>query len=194
MSGDILTEHKSDDHESSSALGKPKSDLADTNKLVVLNHFRALEDGDLEGALTAFTPDLINHRVEPGSPPGRAGLAATLGVVLRCFPSAVWRVESIVADSELVAAMLVIEGSAHGVIMGVQADGQQVTWRHTHWFRMSGGKVVEHDAIRDDRGLLRQLGMNVRGSLPGGLGGGFGTVDTGLADPKVTHAATVATR
>ncbi|WP_322758978.1 ester cyclase [Frankia sp. Cr2] len=150
---------------------------AAANKSVVINHFRALERGDLEGALTAFTPNLINHRVEPGSPPGRAGLAATLGVVLQCFPSAVWRVENIVADSELVAAVLVIEGTAHGVIMGVQAKGQQVTWRHTHWFRMSGGKVVEHDAIRDDRGLLRQLGMNVRGPHPGGLGGGFSGVN-----------------
>ncbi len=151
--------------------------LIEANKLAVLDHFQALEGGNLESALAAFTPDVINHRMEPGSPPGRAGLAATLGVVLQCFPSAVWRVESIVADSELVAAMVVIEGEAHGVIMGVRASGQRVTWRHTHWFRMSGGKIVGHDAIRDDRGLLRQLGMNVHGPNPGGLGGGFGDVN-----------------
>ncbi len=79
--------------------------------------------------------------------------------------------------------MLVIEGAAHGVIMGMQAGGQQVTWRHSHWFRISAGKIVEHDAIRDDRGLLRQLGMNVRGPHPGGLGGGF-TAGSGETAPR----------
>ncbi len=159
--------------------------LAETNRLTIINHFQALENGDLEGALTAFAPDMVNHRMEPGSPPGRAGLAATLGVVLRCFPAAAWRLESIVADSELVASMIVIEGTAHGVIMGVRAAGQRVAWRHTHWFRMSGGKVVEHDAIRDDRGLLRQLGMNVRGPHPGGLGGGLGSAEKGATGSGV---------
>jgi steroid delta-isomerase-like uncharacterized protein len=143
------------------------------NRQAVLNHFRALEHGDVDAALIAFAPDIVNHRMEPGSSPGRAGLAQTLAVVLDCFPSATWRVESIVADAECVAAHLVVEGEAHGVIMGVRARGQRVAWRHIHWFRMSDGTIVEHDAIRDDRGLLRQLGMTVRGPHPGGLGGGL---------------------
>ncbi len=149
------------------------ADIAERNRQAVLDHFRALERGDLDAALADFDPTMVNHRIEPGSAPGRAGLAQTLSVVLACFPAATWHVESIVADAELVAAHLMVEGDAHGVIMGVQATGQRVTWRHIHWFRMSNGTIIEHDAIRDDRGLLRQLGMNVRGPHPGGLGGGL---------------------
>jgi steroid delta-isomerase-like uncharacterized protein len=124
--------------------------------------------------MNAFAPDLVNHRAEPGSLPGRDGLAQTLAVVLECFPNATWRVESVLADTDAVAVKLTIVGTAHGVIMGVRANGQRVAWRHIHWFRMRAGRVTEHDAIRDDRGLLRQLGMNVRGPVPGGLGGGIG--------------------
>ncbi|SBW18683.1 hypothetical protein FDG2_0769 [Candidatus Protofrankia californiensis] len=170
----------------------PDADKRVANRQTILDHFRALERGDVRGALATFAPDMINHRMEPGSAPGRDGLAQTLAIVLQCFPSATWHVESIVADAENVVAKLVVEGEAHEVIMGVRAVGQRVTWRHIHWFRMSDGKIVEHDAIRDDRGLLRQLGMNVRGPHPGGLGGGLpggnGAVrsDTGDRDPALT--------
>ncbi len=170
----------------------PDADKRVANRQTILDHFRALERGDVHGALAAFAPDMINHRMEPGSAPGRDGLAQTLAIVLQCFPAATWHVESIVTDAENVVAKLVVEGEAHEMIMGVRAVGQRVAWRHIHWFRMSDGKIVEHDAIRDDRGLLRQLGMNVRGPHPGGLGGGLpggnGAVrsDTGDRDPALT--------
>ncbi|MGF7237284.1 MAG: ester cyclase [Frankia sp.] len=149
---------------------------AQANQLTILEHFLALEAGDLDRALAAFAPDLENHRIEPGSAPGRAGLRQTLGRVLECFPAATWTVEGLVADEETVSARIVVEGDAHGVIMGVRAEGQRVRWRHVHTFGMCDGVVVSHDAIRDDRGLLRQLGFPVKGPEPGGLGGGVAPV------------------
>ncbi len=35
--------------------------------------------------------------------------------------------------------------------------GRQVTWTQTHIFRAGGGRLTEHWAVRDDRGLLGQL-------------------------------------
>lgn len=148
-------------------------DIATINKQVIERHFSALQAGDVELALTAFAADLHNHRLEPGSPPGRAGLQRTLSVVLECFPAATWNIEWMVADDATVCAGIVVEGPAHEVIMGVRADGQHVRWRHVHKFGMADGRVVSHDAIRDDRGLLRQLGFPVHGKESGGLGGGI---------------------
>jgi predicted ester cyclase/quinol monooxygenase YgiN len=148
--------------------------VAEANERTVVEHFRALEAGDVDRALAAFAPDVVNHRIEPGSPPGRAGLHQTLTVVLASFPAATWTVEGIVAGVAEVTARVLVEGEAHGVIMGVRARNQRVRWRHTHTFGMKDGQVVFHDAIRDDRGLLRQLGFPVKGPELGGLGGGFG--------------------
>ncbi|WP_250280893.1 MULTISPECIES: ester cyclase [unclassified Frankia] len=188
----VLHVEKEDPEISSERAESAVDRRVEANRRTILEHFRSLERGDVDAAVSAFAPDMVNHRLQPGSPPGRDGLAQTLAVVLRAFPTATWTVESIVADTENVVAKLAVEGEAQDVIMGVRAAGQRVTWRHIHWFRISDGTVVEHDAIRDDRGLLRQLGVGTGGTHSGGLGvslpGGTRTLqpDTGDRDPAFT--------
>ncbi len=53
------------------------------------------------------------------------------------------------------------------VISGIPATGKTVRWRQCHLLTVDErGRFVEHDAIRDDLGLLRQLGV-----MPGAAGG-----------------------
>ena len=39
------------------------------------------------------------------------------------------------------------------------ATGKRVAAQQSHWFRVVDGKLAEHWAVRDDLGVLRQLGV-----------------------------------
>jgi predicted ester cyclase len=52
-----------------------------------------------------------------------------------------------------------MSGTHDGTLLGVEATGRKVAWRQCHLYRFdASGRTVEHDAIRDDAGLLRRLG------------------------------------
>jgi predicted ester cyclase len=55
-----------------------------------------------------------------------------------------------------------MSGTHEGTLLGVPPTGRQVEWRQCHLYRFDeNGRAVEHDAIRDDASLLRQLGEDV---------------------------------
>jgi predicted ester cyclase len=43
------------------------------------------------------------------------------------------------------------------LLIGISPTGNRIRWEVIHLFRVSGGQVVEHFAVLDDLGLLRQL-------------------------------------
>jgi predicted ester cyclase len=45
-----------------------------------------------------------------------------------------------------------------GQLVGVPPTGRRVTVHHAHSYRIVDGYIVEHHAVRDDLGMLRQLG------------------------------------
>ncbi len=52
-----------------------------------------------------------------------------------------------------------MSGTHRDTLLGVPATGRKVEWRQCHLYRFDdAGRAVEHDAIRDDVGLLRQFG------------------------------------
>jgi predicted ester cyclase len=65
-------------------------------------------------------------------------------------------------DLDLIDAMTAPEFVNHnalpGTLPGVPATGREVEWRQCHLYRFDeDSRAVEHDAIRDDVSLLRQL-------------------------------------
>ena len=50
-------------------------------------------------------------------------------------------------------------GTHEGELMGIAPTGKRVAAQQTHWFRAVDGKLAEHWAVRDDLGMLRQLGV-----------------------------------
>ena len=72
-------------------------------------------------------------------------------------------VEHLVAEDDLVVADLTVQGTQVGPfpfpgVGMLPPTGKAYTIRHTHWFRMRGGTIAEHWAVRDDLGHLTQLG------------------------------------
>jgi predicted ester cyclase len=52
-----------------------------------------------------------------------------------------------------------MEGTHEGELLGVPASGKRVRWRMCHLMETdTDGRAISHRAIRDDLGLLRQMG------------------------------------
>ena len=76
------------------------------------------------------------------------------------FPDARFEIEEIAADGNTVICVGTMTGTHEGELSGIPATGKKVSWRQCHLFTVDDeGRFVEHDAIRDDLGLLRQLGV-----------------------------------
>jgi predicted ester cyclase len=141
------------------------------NKDLVRRHFAALERGDLEEAASFWAPGAVNHgsgRAGQQPPPGPAGVAAVFRSLQIAFPDRRWQIDDLIAEGDAVACRLTVSGTygeiplipvEGAMLMTTPPTGRPYAVQHVHVFRLADGKVAEHRAVRDDLGLLLQLGV-----------------------------------
>jgi steroid delta-isomerase-like uncharacterized protein len=107
-----------------------------------------------------FSPDFVNRNAVSGTPKGPDGQRQVMQRLWAAFPDARFEVEEIAADGNTVVCVGTMSGTHEGELSGIPATGKKVSWRQCHLFTVDDeGRFLEHDAIRDDLGLLRQLGV-----------------------------------
>jgi len=107
-------------------------------------------------AVTA--PEFVNHAALPGTPPGPEGHRHVVERLWEAFPDAHFEIQHLAVDGDTVICIGTMSGTHEGTLLGVPATGAKVRWRQCHLYRFNAaGQAVEHDAIRDDAGLLRQF-------------------------------------
>ncbi len=152
---------------------------AEAHRELARAFFAAYEHGDLAALTACWAPEAINHggltaeaerraRAEGRLPSGLAGLRLVLTSLLTAFPDRTWHIEDMVVDQDKVVCRLTVSGTHQGVpqlpveggmlLKNLQPTGAAYSVQHIHIFRVAGGKIVEHWAVRDDLGLLQQLG------------------------------------
>ena len=135
------------------------------NKQVALEAFRVLETGDSVAADRVIAPDFINREADddPNRPDrglrGPAGVIATSRWLSGWVSDLRFDLQEVVAEDERVVVLLTMTGTHTGTIHGVSATGKRFQQHQFHLFRMRVGQIVEHSALRDDLGLLQQLGV-----------------------------------
>jgi predicted ester cyclase len=140
------------------------------NKEVIRRHFAALERGDLEGAASYWAQNAVNHgsgRSGQQPPSGPGGLMGVLHSLQLAFPDRRWQIADLIAEGDMVACLLTASGT-YGEIPPIPVEGAMLirtpptgkayAVQHVHLFRLAKGRVIEHRAVRDDLGLLLQLG------------------------------------
>lgn len=125
----------------------------------------ALNNGDYDEVGALVTEDFVDHGAPPGVPQGRAGYVA----ILRWVHSVLkirYELHEIVAHGDLVA----IRATAHGVHesdhMGFPATGRPYAMPTMHLYRSAGGLLAEHWGVRDELGVLWQVGALTPPSPP----------------------------
>jgi len=105
-------------------------------------------------------PDFLNHEIPPGM--NNRGAEATRQAVtmLRtAFPDLHFTIEEVLAEGDTVAGRVTMSGTHLGPFQGIPPTGRSFQQAHMHFVRFRDGKAVEHRAVRDDLGMMRQLGV-----------------------------------
>ena len=68
-------------------------------------------------------------------------------------------IEDLVAEGEKVLARLRVKGTHGGILMGVPATSKKIDIAVLDLFQIRDGKLIEHSALLDNLGLLRQIGV-----------------------------------
>ena len=117
-----------------------------------------LESGEVERVRDLVTDDFVDHGLPPGVvPPGPDGYVATL-TWLRDVLRIRYEVHDVVAAGDRVA----IRATAHGLHrsdhLGFTATGKPYAMATMHLFRAEGDRLAEHWGVRDEYGVLMQVG------------------------------------
>jgi predicted ester cyclase len=75
------------------------------------------------------------------------------------FPDLHFEIKELVAERDTVAGRLTMSGTHEGPLMGTPPTGRSVRQDQMHFVRFQDGKAVEHWGVRDDLGMMQQLGV-----------------------------------
>lgn len=125
---------------------------------------RMYEEGMNEGNLAVtdelISPECINHEAPPGvENRGPESLRLVITMLRTAFPDLHFTIEELISEGDIVAGRLTMSGTHEGPLMGMPPTGRPVRQSHMHFVRMSGGKAVAHWGVRDDVGMMRQMGV-----------------------------------
>ncbi len=117
--------------------------------------------GDVELAKAMIAPDFRNHQIPAGQtvPLGRDEFCARFGVMAAAFSDLAVDIHAMVEDGDKVWTHKTVTGTHTGEMNGVPATGRAVSFDVMDILGFDDGRIVEHWAVADQFGLLKQLGL-----------------------------------
>jgi predicted ester cyclase len=136
------------------------------NKLLIQ---RLMDEGhnrqDAVAAAAFYTEDASNHLRTVG----RAGMQAVFETLYAVFPDFHYRIFESTAEDDRVVCKVEMTGTHRGqpllreafsgMLNGVAPTGKSVKVLQFHSFRIRDALIAEHAAVRDDMGMVVQLGL-----------------------------------
>jgi ketosteroid isomerase-like protein len=116
-------------------------------------------DGDLDRLDDLCTPDMVNHALAAGAKPGIEGTRDFLRGARRDVHPARWVESRVVAEGDMVVQFGVREHEwPGGSFRGMDVPAGTFSRDTAFAYRLVDGRIAERWAIRDDLGMLLQLG------------------------------------
>jgi predicted ester cyclase len=137
--------------------------MTDT-KAIALESFRLIETGDPELARHIIASDFINEEAEDDPEDverqqrGPEGFLATSRWLRDAFSNLRFELQETLAEGDTVMAAAIMTGQHTGSFNGIAPTGRPITHKQVHIFTITDGQITRHRAVRDDLGLLLQLG------------------------------------
>jgi predicted ester cyclase len=144
---------------------------AEANKALVQRLYdEGINRQDATAAAAFYTLDAKNH----GRAVGREGMRKVFEALFATFPDFHYRIEESTAEGDRVVCKVTMTGTHLGqptlpeifnsMLRGVAPTGKRVTVLNFHSFRIKDALLSEHAAVRDDLGMVLQLGRVKRPS------------------------------
>lgn len=115
--------------------------------------------GDVDVLDELHTPAFRDRTGLPGVTPDTAGMKQFILGFRAGFPDAVFTIEDVVAENDLVAGRWTMRGTHTGEFNGIPATGRPVTLAGFSLLRIQDGQFAELWHLEDDLAILRQLGI-----------------------------------
>ena len=142
--------------------------LEENRKLVQRLYGEGLNRQDAAAAAAFYAVNAKNH----GQEVGRDGMRKVFDALFAVFPDFNYRIEESTAEGDRVVCKVTMTGTHRGrptlphvfggMLTDVAPTGKPVKVLQFHSFRVSAGQISEHAAVRDDLGMLQQLGVVTR--------------------------------
>jgi predicted ester cyclase len=129
------------------------------NKRVAVEYFDAFVKGDTAWWQQNVSPTFERH--DPGLPYkviGPDGLQHHHDVLLNAVPDLNLPIHIVMAEDDKVLVCLRFRGTHKGDFFGYRATDNAIDVEVFDLFRFSDGRLIEHWAMVDTLGLLKQLG------------------------------------
>ena len=132
----------------------------EANKQLVREYFKAFLAADEAWWNKHIAPSFRRH--DPGLPfevVGPAGVKKLAEALLPGIPDMQLPIADLVAEGEKVLARLSVKGTHAGDLIGVPTTGKTIEIGVLDLFQIRDGKLIEHWALLDNLGLMRQIGV-----------------------------------
>jgi predicted ester cyclase len=138
--------------------------MIEENKALIRRLAAAHNRQDAAAAASCFAEDATNH----GHRVGRQGMDRVYQSLYMAFPDYHWELQLLLGEGEWVTAQIMMTGThlgtpalpVFGGLLHVAAPtGKCVAVENIHVYRIERGLVAEHSAVRDDLGMMQQLGL-----------------------------------
>lgn len=112
-----------------------------------------------------YSPDLVDHHLPAGYPPGNDGKRQLVRELLEAFPDFHITLEDLIVEEEpngggnRIVERFTISGTHRGEYRGIPATGNRFETHGMSICRFVDGKQVEHWAVVDELDMLQQLGV-----------------------------------
>ena len=130
------------------------------NKAVVDRITQAFNEGNLDLLDELVAPEFVGHNpLSPQPIQGPEGLKGFFGGFRAAMPDINHPSWTLIAEGDLVAIHMPIEGTFTNELMGIPPNGKKVSlWMCNVW-KVVGGKAVEWWIHMDTLSLMQQLGV-----------------------------------
>ena len=133
------------------------------NKAVINGLEDALNRGDFE-TVAALHADEVLHQ---GFVATREDFMRFWTDIVHTFPDHHVTIDRLFAEEDWVIELITMTGTHlgraetahHGHLRGVAPTGKSISVMQSHYWRIRDGLIVEHEVVRDDLALHRQLGL-----------------------------------
>ena len=142
-------------------------------EILAREHLKVVAAGDMIGAERNVSKRYINHRSsdEPlgTREPGPIGFQKTIAWLHRAFADMRFEIHAVAFNQDVAVLHVTLHGRQHGpfvvhdspdgsVTDAFPSNGRTFAAKQIHWITVRDGVVVEHDAVRDDLAMAKQLG------------------------------------
>ena len=131
----------------------------EANKRLCRDYFDAFKRADEAWWAEHIAPDFVRH--DPGLPfevRGPAGIKQLSDALNPGIPDMALPIEDVVAEGDKVLVRLRVTGTHDGDLMGLAPTGKAIDIGVMDLFEVRDGVIVEHWALLDNLGMLKQLG------------------------------------